>query len=71
MSATGGLAHEVTCFYKRLASLLSHKWGDEYSIVMVGCSVLCHFPCYTQLFSAFVGPAPQLDIILRLLHQWI
>ena len=25
MSATGGLAHEATCFYKRLASLLSHK----------------------------------------------
>ena len=34
MSATGGLAHEATHFYKRLASLLSHKWGDEYSIVM-------------------------------------
>ena len=34
VSATGGLAHEATCFYKRLASLLSHKWGDEYSIVM-------------------------------------
>ena len=34
MSATGGLAHEATYFYKRLASLLSHKWGDEYSIVM-------------------------------------
>ena len=34
MSATGGLAHEATCFYKRLVSLLSHKWGDKYSIVM-------------------------------------
>ena len=34
MSATGGLAHEATYFYKCLASLLSHKWGDEYSIVM-------------------------------------
>ena len=34
MSASGGLAHEATCFYKRLASLLSHKWGDEYSVVM-------------------------------------
>ena len=34
MSATGGLAHEATYFYKSLASLLSHKWGDEYSIVM-------------------------------------
>ena len=34
MSATGGLAHEATYFYKRLASLLSRKWGDKYSVVM-------------------------------------
>ena len=34
MSATGGLAHEATYFYKRLASLLSRKWGDEYSVVL-------------------------------------
>ena len=27
MSATGGLAHEETYFYKCLASLLSCKWG--------------------------------------------
>ena len=25
------LAHEATFFYKRLASLLAHKWGDDYS----------------------------------------
>ena len=34
MSPTGGLAHEAIYFYKCLASLLSHKWGDEYSVVM-------------------------------------
>ena len=34
MSATSGLAHEATYFYKRLASLLFHKWGHEYSVVM-------------------------------------
>ena len=28
-SATGGLAHEATIFYKHLASLLSNKWGDN------------------------------------------
>ena len=28
-SATGGLAHEATIFYKLLASLLSNKWGDR------------------------------------------
>ena len=34
MLATGGLAHEATYVYKHLASLLSHKLGDEYSIAM-------------------------------------
>ena len=34
MSVTGGLAHEATFFYKRLTSLLAHKWDDAYSIVM-------------------------------------
>ena len=34
MSATGGLAHEATCFYKWVASLLCCQWGDEYSVVM-------------------------------------
>ena len=60
MSAIGGLAHEATYFYKRLASLLSHKWGDEYSIVMgwLQSSLSLIFLCYTQIFSVFVGPAP-------------
>jgi len=40
--ATGGLAHEATYFYKRLASLLALKWNDEYSVVMnwLQCSLL-------------------------------
>ena len=33
-SAAGGLAPEATIFYKRLASLLASKWGDEYCVVM-------------------------------------
>ena len=45
MSATGGLGHEATFFYKRLASLLAHKWGDDYSIVMgwLRCMLLVVF----------------------------
>ena len=31
-AATGGLAHEATIFCKHLASLLSSKLGDEYSV---------------------------------------
>ena len=34
MSATGGLAPEAITFYRRLASLLASKWGDEYCVVM-------------------------------------
>ena len=34
LAATGGLAHEATVFYKRLASFLATKWGDDYSVVL-------------------------------------
>ena len=34
MSAAGGLAPKATTFYKRLASLLVSKWGDEHCVVM-------------------------------------
>ena len=34
MSATGGLAPEAATFYRRLASLLASRWGDDYSVVM-------------------------------------
>ena len=34
MSASGGLAHEASVFYQRLARQLSNKWGDDYSVVM-------------------------------------
>ena len=34
LTATGGLAHEATIFYKRLAALLSTKWVSNYSAVM-------------------------------------
>ncbi len=31
LSVTGGMGVEATTFYKRLASLLSHKWDSPYS----------------------------------------
>ena len=34
MSAAGGFAPKANTFYKRLASLLASKWGDEYCVVM-------------------------------------
>ena len=72
LSAIGGLAiaHEATFFYKRLASLLSHKWGDDYSSVM-GCSL-----SFSLLRSAiqcikFVVLAPPSATMFPLLHRWI
>ena len=35
-SATGGMSHEATVFYKRLASLLSEKWKEPYAAVWDG-----------------------------------
>ena len=33
-SASGGMGHEATVFYKRLASLLSDKWKELYATVL-------------------------------------
>ena len=33
-SATGGMGREAKCFYKRLASMLSHKWDQSYSTTL-------------------------------------
>ena len=33
-SATGGMSDEAYAFYKHLASLLSDKWTEQYSVVM-------------------------------------
>ena len=33
-AATGEMGHEVSTFYKRLASLLSDKWKEHYAVVL-------------------------------------
>ena len=45
MTTTGGLAPEATTFYRRLASLLASKWGDEFCVFMgwLRCSLLSRF----------------------------
>ena len=62
MSATGGLAHEATCFYKRLASLSSNKWGDEYSIVMGW--LWCPLSFFVMLSDSVHSWGPHLDSTL-------
>ena len=44
-SASGGMGHEASVFYKRLASLLSDKWNDPYATVL---DANCHFVCCVQ-----------------------
>ena len=39
-SAMGGMAHEASTFYKRLASLLSERWTNQYADVL-GCIRYC------------------------------
>ena len=40
-SATRGMGHEATIFYKRLASLLSEKWKEPYASSVLGW-IRCH-----------------------------
>ena len=48
-SATGGMGHEATIFYKRSASLLSEKWKEPSLQYQVGSGVGNLFVCYIQL----------------------
>ena len=71
MPATGGLAPEASTFYKRLASLLALKWGDEYCVVMgwLHCSL-----SFSLLRSAIVclrGAHSSIGHFTRLLHHSI
>ena len=71
MSSTGGLAHEVTYFYKCLASHLANKWGDEYPVMMHGLVtmlfiVLIVTLCYSMY--PWCMPASQFGIMSQLLQ---
>ena len=73
VSATGGLAHEATYFYKHFSSLLSRKWGDEYSVIMgwLLCSLSCSLlrsaiQCVWGARSSFrhhVAVPPPMDLV--------
>ena len=79
MSATRGLAHEATIFYKHLASLLSAKWDDEYSVFLgwlrccLGFSLLQSSVQYTQGACSSIGEfnraPPPMDLVQVESHQ--
>ena len=68
-----GLAHEAIVFYKCLASLLSAKWGDEYSVVLgwlrccLGFSLLrSAIQCIQDacsLIGAYTRAPPPMDLV--------
>ena len=75
MPAMGGLAPEATTFYRRLASLLASKWGDEYCVIMgwLRCSlsfsllrsaIACvHMHGARSSIGHFYRPPPSIDLI--------
>ena len=65
-SATGGMGHEATIFYKRLASLLSEKWKECYASVLgwVRCRL-----SFDQLYNVSEGPG-LLKAITSSVLQW-
>ena len=74
-SSTGGMAKETTIFYKKLASLLSNKWDQPYSVTMgwlrctLGFSLLkSSIQCIrgvrsTQGHAVYSAPRPSIDVI--------
>ena len=52
LAASGGLGAEATCFYKRLASLLSTKWNCSYSTTL--CWLCCRLS-FSLLRSAIMA----------------
>ena len=71
LSATGGLAHEASAFYKRLASPLSTKWVMSILLSWVGFVTVLAFLCFALLYSASKVHVLPLEITLGPLLQWI
>ena len=67
-AATGGMGHEASTFYKRLASLLSDKWKEYYAVVLGWIRCRLSF-CYSvPLFSVFEEHDPPRGIISHLIQ---
>ncbi len=49
MSTTGGMGREATTFYKRLASLLLHKWDNPYCKTLNWLRCRLSFHCLDPL----------------------
>ena len=54
-SATGGMGREATCFYKRLASMLTHKWDQAYSTTLWWLRCRLNFSLIRSAIQALRG----------------
>jgi len=71
LAATGELAHEATIFYKRLAALLSTKWGFDYSVVMGWLRCCLSFSLLHSAIQCIRGAHSSIGITLEHHHLWI
>ncbi len=55
LSVTGGMSVEATTFYKRLASLLSHKWDSPYSKTLCWLRYRLRFSLLRSAIQAIRG----------------
>ena len=67
-AATGGMDHEATTFYKRLASLLSNKWKEHYAVVLGWIRCRLSFVYSVLLFNVFKEHDPLRGIISHLIQ---
>ena len=65
LAATGGLAHEATVFYKRLASLLAKKWGDDYSVVLGWLRCCLSFSLLRSAIQCIRGARSSIGVYTR------
>ena len=54
-SATGGMGRKATCFYKRLASMLAHKWDQPYRTTLWWLRCRLTFPLIRSAIQALRG----------------
>ena len=66
----GGLDHEATIFFKRLASLLSTKGGIAILLLWAGFVVVYPFLCCARQLPVFMVPSCHPVTLIEFLLQW-
>ena len=64
-SATGGLGGEANTFYKRLASLLAHKWNDPYNSTLAWLRCRLSFSLLRSSIRCIRGARSQQGVAFK------